>query len=934
MKNGKKSGAPESFAAGSVGFVQKRSIPNVIIGMLCRFAVSFAGAAGVCLMFDNAFMFADGAYDPGRVVLICLAFCAAWFLLCTASYLNGVFFGVTASAYSAAFIYAVSRFGWRESFLDVPLCMWNYILRRLDSLGFTALSGLKAPSPEFDPSTQQGALFVKIGFFAFCGVVSFIFISCLYKKVRAVPVIISAGIVMTLTFTYNILTDNLGFALTAASSFGILVLLYHASFIKDRTETGKKTAGKKEGVFRRRRKALERASAPGLAAFTAAALVFGVAAYPMSRIADPAPRMTVLYDVIDDMRQYFSEYLTGERSGDEDYEADKKSTEPTPREFRNKKLLTVTAQYPSALYLRAWVSNSYSNNKWTAETPPKSGVNILPEEITELFYTIVDVDANIRTFTDRADTDCVDRGFIKEFVTVKSSALSGNTGLTASRYCTLDDITDTRGMKIYEKGYSFKYGVGTVSLSMKKAEYGMTAFSPYYKNVDLSKLDDDRQIYDIVLPYIEEYIYRQSSGQMTKAGLNDWLRSAKAEIEEKAAARSLTVPDGCLINRISDMSGEKLTELSKKLHEAKKYESYVYENCVSVPWSEESVFAAAAVSAFGRKVGSAPSEVFRAASSTARYLASTCSYDLDPKGYTNRGSYAAQFITTAKSGYCVQYATAGALMLRTAGIPTRYVDGYLAPEFSGASGQYEGKVLDSNAHAWIEAYVRGCGWMTFEMTEPMLDGIYAAPGSSGSDTGVTETVTEKTDTTAIDDTTDVSVTTAQTEPVSETEPGQDTTRTGEPVHPFPVKGVITAAIIVLCVLIISTAVYIFLKKTESRRKKRQALLQRAARGESPDPDKDIADTAAYIFFLLERIKLVRGNTELLYNFAKRVDNAVSKEKSFVPAAHAIQKNSFGRCADSEDCRDAAEYALYLQTAVKDALPTAKKIWYCKVWKLI
>ena len=66
MKFGKKREAPESLAAGSVGFEQKRGIPGMILGMLCRFAVAYTGAAGVCLMLNNAFTFDAGNY-PGSV---------------------------------------------------------------------------------------------------------------------------------------------------------------------------------------------------------------------------------------------------------------------------------------------------------------------------------------------------------------------------------------------------------------------------------------------------------------------------------------------------------------------------------------------------------------------------------------------------------------------------------------------------------------------------------------------------------------------------------------------------------------------------------------------------------------------------------------------------------------------------------------------------
>ena len=51
-------------------------------------------------------------------------------------------------------------------------------------------------------------------------------------------------------------------------------------------------------------------------------------------------------------------------------------------------------------------------------------------------------------------------------------------------------------------------------------------------------------------------------------------------------------------------------------------------------------------------------------------------------------------------------------MLRLAGIPSRYVSGYLAPNPKGATGG-----LGSQAsHAWLEAQLPGLGWTGFDPT--------------------------------------------------------------------------------------------------------------------------------------------------------------------------------------------------------------------------
>jgi hypothetical protein len=55
-----------------------------------------------------------------------------------------------------------------------------------------------------------------------------------------------------------------------------------------------------------------------------------------------------------------------------------------------------------------------------------------------------------------------------------------------------------------------------------------------------------------------------------------------------------------------------------------------------------------------------------------------------------------------------------AVMLRTLRIPSRVVNGFRSEEFNDLSGNYV--VRAKNAHAWVEAYFPGYGWVTFDPT--------------------------------------------------------------------------------------------------------------------------------------------------------------------------------------------------------------------------
>ncbi len=68
---------------------------------------------------------------------------------------------------------------------------------------------------------------------------------------------------------------------------------------------------------------------------------------------------------------------------------------------------------------------------------------------------------------------------------------------------------------------------------------------------------------------------------------------------------------------------------------------------------------------------------------------------------------------TKKQGFCQQYAAAAAVLMRRAGLPARVVLGYThaAPD---ANGQFT--VTTNDAHAWVEVYFTGIGWIPFDPT--------------------------------------------------------------------------------------------------------------------------------------------------------------------------------------------------------------------------
>jgi hypothetical protein len=90
-------------------------------------------------------------------------------------------------------------------------------------------------------------------------------------------------------------------------------------------------------------------------------------------------------------------------------------------------------------------------------------------------------------------------------------------------------------------------------------------------------------------------------------------------------------------------------------------------------------------------------------------------YDLTP--HLSRGGLPplVQFLTRTHAGYCQMFSGAMALVLRLHGIPARIAVGFTtgaAPTTGGAPYV----VTDRNAHAWVEVYFPGYGWLPFDPT--------------------------------------------------------------------------------------------------------------------------------------------------------------------------------------------------------------------------
>jgi transglutaminase-like putative cysteine protease len=87
-------------------------------------------------------------------------------------------------------------------------------------------------------------------------------------------------------------------------------------------------------------------------------------------------------------------------------------------------------------------------------------------------------------------------------------------------------------------------------------------------------------------------------------------------------------------------------------------------------------------------------------------------------GYDGTGMDVITQFLTAKSGYCIHFASAMAVMARSLGIPARISIGFLPGAELGSddAGNTQYEVTSHDLHAWPELYFDGIGWTRFEPT--------------------------------------------------------------------------------------------------------------------------------------------------------------------------------------------------------------------------
>jgi transglutaminase-like putative cysteine protease len=109
-----------------------------------------------------------------------------------------------------------------------------------------------------------------------------------------------------------------------------------------------------------------------------------------------------------------------------------------------------------------------------------------------------------------------------------------------------------------------------------------------------------------------------------------------------------------------------------------------------------------------------------------QYLTDPTVFSYDATVPSGAGDDALQdFLFTTHRGFCQQFASSMAVLMRALGVPARVAVGFTPGVYNSGAGAYE--VTTQNAHTWVEVEFPGFGWVPFEPTptraNPVTDNI-------------------------------------------------------------------------------------------------------------------------------------------------------------------------------------------------------------------
>lgn len=239
---------------------------------------------------------------------------------------------------------------------------------------------------------------------------------------------------------------------------------------------------------------------------------------------------------------------------------------------------------------------------------------------------------------------------------------------------------------------------------------------------------------------------------------------------------------------------------------------------------------------------------------------SDASYTLSPGVTPANRDFVHYFLLENHQGYCTYFASAGVMLCRMAGIPARYVEGYVVTdqdcndETLQPDGTYLIEVPDTRGHAWAEIYADGIGWIPIDFTP----GAATRFQEETEPAVTTTTIAQTTSLSALSGSTASTMTTTQSLTALNT-----TTSSGNGAIGFTVNWKAVRTILLILLLLALVIAILVLRHWITTKKRRRSL---------ESPDANAAAISAYHYLLqLLACRHIQPLNEAPLAFAKRAE---------------------------------------------------------------
>lgn len=694
----------------------------------------------------------------------------------------------------------------------------------------------------------------------------------------------------------------------------------------------------------------ENAALGGAVGLTAFICAFALIFLPTQFIKKNETGIPYLGRAMDKARVYVTAFLMGDELDLNNVSSlEKNGRNSGPRstvadypKYQDIKIGVVEAPYNTPVYLRTWIGTTYGDDQWTSATLDDVkeyrgvfGEDFTPEMISESFYEAIYPKFD-EFSVNSGYKDNLKLGFITERVNVKRTYSNGmllfmpSTVLPSHGLMQYDSLDSSfLPHDAYFDGiWSSKYFIEGTSYSTVSNVTSMK--SPMLGSV----LYNNIRYYDHSMEYIID-------GRADRAVTDDERTLVIEGYESQLEALGIQYNGESLLSRYYKMSDAEKQKLIADYNTELKYRDYVRETYTQTDYADNDTIKQLAKDIIGSAMaeGSSLSEVsyrelfesgdiseeyYHAITiALVKYLSENMEYSITAPAieveYPDSLSAVEIFLTESKTGYCVQYASSLALMLRSIGIPARFCEGYIVSEYGtdffgndNPITRYKAEVLDSDAHAWVEVYYDSLGWVQYEATKPYLDGMYGTEQPEVEDLGGDIDIAPK-------DPIEVEIPDDDEEVIIDVD---------EPISKVIKRVVITvlicAAILFVLVIIVTTVFTIILGN--KAKKERDKLITRTYVLKEPS-EEDKRKIINGIFDIYEALDLSPMTGELQTEYAERLANSIGDVSLTNPQdiLTYISKEEFGYGMSVEETAILGAYYRELTTAVYNGLDFFNKI---------